>query len=98
MVRSHCLWEHRQPFFSGKVEPGINGRTGTLSAYFGQDVDGVVAPARAANAVEIVNDLAVANGQLAGEFAVAIQPRAVHVGKPEAAGLLAQDRDIRQIE
>jgi hypothetical protein len=43
-VREHCRWEHAgQPFFSGEVEPCINGRTVTLGTYFGQDVDGVVA-------------------------------------------------------
>jgi hypothetical protein len=42
-VRDNCRWEHAgQPFFSGEVEPCINGRTVTLGAYFGQDVDGVV--------------------------------------------------------
>ena len=43
-VREHCRWEHAgQPFFSGEVEPCINGMTVALGAYFGQDVDGVVA-------------------------------------------------------
>ena len=43
-VREHCRWEHDgQPFFSGEVEPCINGMTVALGAYFGQDVDGVVA-------------------------------------------------------
>jgi hypothetical protein len=42
-VRDHCHWEHAgQPFFSGEVEPCINGRTVALGAYFGQDVDGIV--------------------------------------------------------
>ena len=44
LVRDHCRWEHAgQPFFSGEVEPCINGRTVTLGTYFDQDVDGVVA-------------------------------------------------------
>jgi hypothetical protein len=44
LVRDHCRWEHAgQPFFSGEVEPCINGRTLTLGTYFDQDVDGVVA-------------------------------------------------------
>jgi len=44
MVRDHSRWEHAgQPFFSGEVEPCINGRTVALGAYFDQDVDGVVA-------------------------------------------------------
>lgn len=43
-AREHCRWEHAgQPFFSGEVEPCINGRTVTLGVYFGQDVEGVVA-------------------------------------------------------
>jgi hypothetical protein len=43
-VRDHCRWEHAgQPFFSGEVEPCINGRTVTQGTYFGQDVDAVVA-------------------------------------------------------
>jgi hypothetical protein len=43
-VREHCRWEHAgQPFFSGEVEPCIDGRTVTLGTYFDQDVDGVVA-------------------------------------------------------
>lgn len=42
-VRDHCRWEHAgQPFFSGEVEPCINGRVVTLGTYFGQDVDDVV--------------------------------------------------------
>jgi hypothetical protein len=44
MVREHCRWEHAgQPFFSGEVEPCINGRTVTLGIYFQQNVDGVAA-------------------------------------------------------
>jgi hypothetical protein len=43
-VREHCRWEHAgQPFFSGEVEPCINGMTVVLGVYFEQDVDGVVA-------------------------------------------------------
>jgi hypothetical protein len=43
-VRDHCRWEHAgQPFFSGEVEPCINGRTVALGTYFDQDVEGVVA-------------------------------------------------------
>src|SRR5712691_1787950 len=44
LVRDHCRWEHAgQMFFSGEVEPCINGRTITLGSYFDQDVDAVVA-------------------------------------------------------
>ena len=43
-VREHCHWEHAgQPFFSGEVEPCINGMTAVLGSYFDLDVDGVVA-------------------------------------------------------
>lgn len=43
LVRDHCRWEHAgQPFFSGEVEPCINGRTVALGAYFDQNVDGLV--------------------------------------------------------
>jgi hypothetical protein len=43
-VRDHCRWEHAgQAFFSGEVEPCINGRTVALGVYFGQDVEGIVA-------------------------------------------------------
>jgi hypothetical protein len=43
-VRENCRWEHAgQPFFSGEVEPCINGMTVVLGAYFDQDVDGIVA-------------------------------------------------------
>jgi hypothetical protein len=43
-VRERCRWEHAdQPFFSGEVEPCINGMVVALGAYFHQDVDGVVA-------------------------------------------------------
>jgi hypothetical protein len=43
-VRADCRWEHDgQRFFTGEVEPCINGMVVGLGAYFGQDVDGVVA-------------------------------------------------------
>jgi hypothetical protein len=43
-VRQHGRWEHAgQPFFTGEVEPCINGMTVMLGAYFGEDVDDVVA-------------------------------------------------------
>jgi hypothetical protein len=43
-VREHCRWEHAgQSFFSGEVEPCINGMVVVLGAYFQKDVDSVVA-------------------------------------------------------
>ena len=42
-VRDNCRWEHAgQPFFSGEVEPCINGMVITLGVYFGQNVESVV--------------------------------------------------------
>ncbi len=44
LVRDNCRWEHDgQRFFDGEVEPCINGRTVAIGAYFGMDVDGIVA-------------------------------------------------------
>ncbi|HEX9229783.1 MAG TPA: hypothetical protein VF885_24560 [Arthrobacter sp.] len=44
LVRDHCRWEEGgQPYFSGEVEPCINGMAVGLGAYFGEDVDAVVA-------------------------------------------------------
>jgi hypothetical protein len=43
LVAANCRWEYNgRPFFDGEVEPCINGRTVTLGAYFGADVDEVV--------------------------------------------------------
>lgn len=44
LVEAGCRWEHEgQPFFSGEVEPCINGRTVTLGTYFGVDMTALVA-------------------------------------------------------
>ena len=43
-VRDNCRWEHAgQPFFSGEVEPCINGMVVALGACLEQDVEGIVA-------------------------------------------------------
>ena len=43
-VSAGCHWEHAgQPFWSGEVEPCINGRVVSLGSYFDQDVEAVVA-------------------------------------------------------
>ena len=43
LVRHNCRWEHDdQPFFTGEVEPCINGRTVALGAYFGEPVGPLV--------------------------------------------------------
>jgi hypothetical protein len=42
LVARNCRWEHDgQAFFDGEVEPCINGRTLSIGAYFGADVDGL---------------------------------------------------------
>jgi len=42
-VKANCRWEYAgEPFFSGEVEPCINGRTVTLGIYFGQNMDALV--------------------------------------------------------
>jgi hypothetical protein len=41
-VRDNSKWEAGRPFFSGEVEPCINGMTVALGSYFGQDIRGVV--------------------------------------------------------
>ena len=44
LVRANSRWEEGdQPFFEGEVEPCINGMTVAVAAYFGVDVEGVVA-------------------------------------------------------
>jgi hypothetical protein len=40
LVAANCRWEHDgQAFFDGEVEPCINGRTLSIGAYFGADVN-----------------------------------------------------------
>jgi len=43
LVREHSRWEHEgEPFFSGEVEPCINGMAVAIGAYFGEDVHAIV--------------------------------------------------------
>jgi hypothetical protein len=43
LVAANCRWEHDgEAFFDGEVEACINGRTLSIGAYFGADVDGLV--------------------------------------------------------
>jgi hypothetical protein len=43
LVAENCRWEHDgQAFFDGEVEACINGRTLSIGAYFGADVDDLV--------------------------------------------------------
>lgn len=43
LVRDNVTWEHAgEAYFSGEVEPCINGKTVAIGAYFGHDVSAVV--------------------------------------------------------
>ena len=47
LVRDHVAWQGGEafdgnPFFTGEVEPCINGQVGAVGAYFGVDVRGIV--------------------------------------------------------
>ena len=43
LVSANCRWEHEgQAFFDGEVEACVNGRTLSIGAYFGAEVDGLV--------------------------------------------------------
>jgi hypothetical protein len=73
LVRDHCRWEHAgQPFFSGEVEPCINGRTVTLGTYFDQDVDGVVARLLGEQLEDGGWNCEVENGSVRSSFATTI--------------------------
>src|SRR3989442_4385860 len=43
LVRDNAKWEHAgQAYFSGEVEPCINGKAVAIGSYFGQDLSGIV--------------------------------------------------------
>jgi hypothetical protein len=43
LVRDNVKWEHAgQPYFSGEVEPCINGKAVAIGSYFGEEVTGIV--------------------------------------------------------
>ncbi|MCC6456823.1 MAG: hypothetical protein IT328_17845 [Caldilineaceae bacterium] len=47
LVRDHVTWQgssdyEGNPFFNGEVEPCINGQVGTVGAYFGQEIRGII--------------------------------------------------------
>ena len=84
LVRDHCRWEYAgQPFFSGEVEPCINGRTVMLGSYFDQDVDGVVARLLSEQLEDGGWNCEVENGSVRSSFATTINV---------LEGLLAHDR------
>jgi hypothetical protein len=84
LVRDRCRWEHAgQPFFSGEVEPCINGRTVTLGIYFDQDVDAVVARLLAEQLDDGGWNCEAENGSVRSSFATTINV---------LEGLLAHER------
>jgi hypothetical protein len=84
LVRDHCRWEHAgQPFFTGEVEPCINGMTIVLGAYFDQDVDGVVARLLGEQLEDGGWNCEVENGSVRSSFATTIRV---------LEGLLAHER------
>jgi hypothetical protein len=84
LVKDHCRWEHAgQPFFSGEVEPCINGRTVTLGVYFGQHVEGIVARLLGEQLEDGGWNCEVENGSLRSSFATTINV---------LEGLLAHER------
>jgi hypothetical protein len=83
-VRDNCRWEHAgQPFFSGEVEPCINGRTVTLGIYFDQDVNAVVARLLAEQLDDGGWNCEAENGSVRSSFATTINV---------LEGLLAHER------
>jgi hypothetical protein len=84
LVTKHCRWEHAgQPFFSGEVEPCINGRTVTLGTYFGLDVEGIVARLLGEQLEDGGWNCEVENGSVRSSFATTINV---------LEGLLAHER------
>ena len=73
LVSERCRWENAgQPFFSGEVEPCINGRTVMLGIYFDQDVDGVVARLLGEQLEDGGWNCEVENGSIRSSFATTI--------------------------
>ena len=84
LVKDHCRWEHAgQPFFSGEVEPCINGRTVALGIYFGQNMDGLVERLLAEQLEDGGWNCEVENGSVRSSFATTINV---------LEGLLAHER------
>jgi hypothetical protein len=83
-VREGCRWEHAgQPFFSGEVEPCINGRVVTLGTYFDQDIGDVVARLLGEQLEDGGWNCEAANGSIRSSFATTINV---------LEGLLAHER------
>ncbi|MDQ6710142.1 MAG: hypothetical protein M3Z11_06250 [Candidatus Dormibacteraeota bacterium] len=84
LVRDRCRWEHDgQPFFSGEVEPCVNGMVIVLGTYFDQDVNGVVARLLGEQLEDGGWNCEVENGSVRSSFATTIRV---------LEGLLAHER------
>jgi len=84
MVRDGCRWENAgQPFFSGEVEPCINGRVVALGTYFDQNVDAIVARLLVEQLKDGGWNCEVENGSVRSSFATTINV---------LEGLLAHER------
>jgi len=84
MVRDGCRWENAgQPFFSGEVEPCINGRVVAQGTYFDQNVDAIVARLLVEQLKDGGWNCEVENGSVRSSFATTINV---------LEGLLAHER------
>jgi hypothetical protein len=90
LVRDHCRWEHAgQPFFSGEVEPCINGRTITLGIYFRQDMNHLVTRLLGEQLADGGWNCEVENGSVRSSFATTIKRLGRSVGTPAGNRRLA---------
>ena len=97
LVRDHCRWEHAgQKFFSGEVEPCINGRTVTLGTYFEQDMDRVVARLLGEQLEDGGWNCEVENGSVRSSFATTINVLEGLVAHERATGGSAQSIAARR--
>jgi hypothetical protein len=97
LVRDHCRWEHAgQPFFSGEVEPCINGRTVALGTYFDQDVGGVVARLLGEQLEDGGWNCEAENGSVRSSFATTINVLEGLLAHERATGGSAASRSARR--
>src|SRR5580693_2526682 len=87
LVRDNSRWEHAgQPFFSGEVEPCINGMTIVLGVYFEQNVDGVVARLLGEQLEDGGWNCEAENGSVRSSFATTIRVLEGQLAHERAAG------------
>lgn len=85
-VERGCKWEHAaEPFFSGEVEPCINGRTVKIGVYFGVDVSALVERLLTEQLEDGGWNCEAENGSVRSSFATTINV---------LEGLLAYEREI----